>query len=63
MAAQDANGKQTYWYDGVSSTFLKTRNIAQVGGSSYWYNGQPQGYLVSSVYVAKPRYFSVLIGF
>jgi hypothetical protein len=63
MAKRDALGKERYWFEGVSSTLLKATVGANIGTQIYWYNGSPQGFLVTSTIVPKPRNFAMLIGF
>jgi hypothetical protein len=63
MANQNPNGTLTYWYEGVSTTLIESTPQAPVGALNYWYNGSPQGFLLDSTIVSKPRNFSVLIGF
>ena len=63
MATKNPLGKQKYWYNGAASHIIKTKVNVNVGNQTYWYNGQTQGYLTGIIYVAKPRCYSVLIGF
>jgi len=63
MAKQTPNGKVTYWYEAISSSLIKGQVGISVGTQTYWYNGQPQGFLLSSTFVAKPRTFAILLGF
>lgn len=63
MAKRDASGKERYWFEGVSSNLLKTSIGANVGTQTYWYYGSPQGFLVTSTIIPKPRNFAMLIGF
>jgi hypothetical protein len=62
MAKQDPNGTQKYWYDGNSSTAIKTRLGTNIGSLTYWYNGKVQGFLVDSVKQSSKKY-AILIGF
>lgn len=63
MAKRDALGKERYWFEGLSSNLLKATIVANVGTQSFWYNGSPQGFLVTSTIIPKPRNFAMLIGF
>ena len=63
MSIRDASGKERYWFEGLSSNLLKASIGSNVGTQSFWYNGSPQGFLVISQIIAKPRNFSMLIGF
>jgi len=63
MAKRDPSGKERYWFEGLSSNVLKASIGASIGTQSYWYNGSPQGFLLTSTIIPKPRNFSILIGF
>lgn len=63
MAIRDPNGKMNYWYEATSSSLIKTKNGISVGTQTYWYNGEPQGFLLVSSFIAKPRYFGILLNF
>jgi hypothetical protein len=70
MANQDPNGKLNYWYEGASTTLIKSITAAPIGNSSYWYVGSPQGFLLQPAGSSTgggggtgARSFAVLIGF
>lgn len=63
MANQNPDGKLTYWYEGVQCTLITRTPSAPIGAENYWYNGGPQGFLIDSVIVVKPRNFAILVGF
>jgi hypothetical protein len=63
MANQNPNGKLTYWYEGVSTTLIKSTPQAPIGALNYWYNGSPEGFLLDALITGKARNFAVLIGF
>jgi hypothetical protein len=63
MAKRDANGTMKYWYEATSCSLIKGRAGISVGSQDYWYNGQPLGFLLTSSFIAKPRFFAVLVGF
>lgn len=66
MANQDPNGQLNYWYEGASTTLIKSITAAPIGNSSYWYAGSPQGFLLKApetTTVSRGRSFAVLVGF
>ena len=63
MANQTPDGKLIFWYQGETTTLIKSTSAAQVGNATYWYNGSPQGFLLDSFSTIKLRNFAVLVGF
>lgn len=63
MANQNPDGKVNYWYEGVSTTLIKSISSTSIGTGNYWYNGSPQGFLEQTTTVIKTRNFAVLINF
>lgn len=63
MAKRNPNGKMKYWYEANSSSLIKGSVGISVGSQDYWYNGQPQGFLLTSAFIPKPRVFAILLGF
>ena len=64
MANQNPNQKTKYWYEGNSSSSVKSKDTAIIGYQNYWYNGRPLGFLnPNQTRTSKPRSFAVLIGF
>lgn len=62
MILRNPKGTMKYWFEGASSSLIKQNINTDMGSQSYWYLGQPQGYIV--VYKSPtPRAFAVLIGF
>jgi hypothetical protein len=65
MATIDPNGSSYFWYDGSTSSVITNTPNAPIGIQNFWYNGQPQGFLLPTTlqFLVKPKYYAVLIGF
>jgi hypothetical protein len=65
MANQNPDGKQIFWYEGVTTSAITTAVSASIGTADYWYNGSPQGFIFGpySATQVKTRSFAVLINF
>lgn len=63
MANNDPKGKTKYWIDGSSSTLIRSKLSVNTNTQVYWYNGQPQSYILGDVQPSKLKIFTILIGF
>jgi hypothetical protein len=63
MANQNPQSKTIYWFESASSSIIKAKVNVSIGQQNYWYNGNCSGFLTFSRGSAKPRNYSILIGF
>ena len=63
MANRNVNNLLLYWFDGSSSTSIKTKPNTYIGLQSYWINGSPTGYIGAIPRTPVPRTYAILIGF
>lgn len=63
MANRNVNNLLSFWFDGSSSSSIKTKANSYTGLQGYWIDGAPVGFIGAIPRNPIPRTYSILINF